>query len=57
MDKQNAQEMYEHVKSEVERSIAYLKERRDHDPYRYLIPRLLYQSIHGFTAQVPTFEL
>ncbi|XP_010679961.3 phytyl ester synthase 1, chloroplastic isoform X5 [Beta vulgaris subsp. vulgaris] len=57
MDKQKAEELYLHVKSEVERSLAFLKERREHDPYRYLFSRLLYQSIHGFTAQIPTFEL
>ncbi|WRX19846.1 Diacylglycerol acyltransferase - like 7 [Theobroma cacao] len=52
-----SQELYLHVKSEVERCMAYLKEKREKDPYRNLLPRLLYRATHGFTAEVPTFEL
>ncbi|KAG0453701.1 hypothetical protein HPP92_025005 [Vanilla planifolia] len=56
-DRKKAQEMYLHVKSEVESCIAYLKEKREQDPYRNIMPRLLYQVQQGFTGEVPTFEL
>lgn len=56
-DRSNAQQLYLHVKSEVENCIAYLKEKRDEDPYRNFLPRLLYQTTHGFEAEVPTFKL
>ncbi|CAA7405169.1 unnamed protein product [Spirodela intermedia] len=57
MDKENARELYYHVKCEVESSIAYLKDKREKDPYRNLLPRLLYQATHGFSSTVPTFDL
>ncbi|XP_042387766.1 acyltransferase-like protein At3g26840, chloroplastic isoform X1 [Zingiber officinale] len=56
-DRSNAQQLYLHVKSEVENCIAYLKEKREEDPYRNFLPRLLYQTTHGFEAEVPTFKL
>ncbi|KAL7204605.1 hypothetical protein ACSBR2_017643 [Camellia fascicularis] len=45
------------VKSEVERCMAYLKEEREHDPYRNILPRTIYQAMHGFDCEVPTFKL
>ncbi|KAI9177731.1 hypothetical protein LWI28_018557 [Acer negundo] len=56
-DKVKCHELYLEVKSEVENCIAYLKEKRENDPYRNLLPRLIYQATHGFTSEVPTFEL
>ncbi|KAM7280670.1 hypothetical protein ACFE04_007804 [Oxalis oulophora] len=56
-DKMKAHELYIEVKSEVERLIAYLKEKREHDPYRSIVDRLPYQATHDFTSDVPTFEL
>lgn len=56
-DKEKAHELYLHAKSEVESCIAYLKEKRKGDPYRNLFPRLFYQATHGFTTEVPTFDL
>ncbi|XP_034706778.1 acyltransferase-like protein At3g26840, chloroplastic [Vitis riparia] len=56
-DKEKAHELYLHAKSEVESCIAYLKEKRKGDPYRNLLPRLFYQATHGFTTEVPTFDL
>ncbi|RAL38181.1 hypothetical protein DM860_000875 [Cuscuta australis] len=56
--REKAQEVYTEVKSEVSKCIAYLKEKRERDPYRSLLPRLLYQATHGgFRSPVPTFEL
>lgn len=56
-DREKCHELYLHVKSEVERCMAYLKEKREKDPYRNILPRLLYQATNGFTDEVPTFEL
>ncbi|XVF57716.1 hypothetical protein PTKIN_Ptkin07bG0005000 [Pterospermum kingtungense] len=55
-DRDKAHELYLHVKSEVERCMACLKEKREKDPYRNILPRLLYQATNGFTSEVPTFE-
>lgn len=56
-DREKAQELYLHVKSEVGRCISYLKEKREKDPYRSLAARTLYQTVHGSMADIPTFEL
>ncbi|WOK94469.1 acyltransferase-like protein, chloroplastic isoform X1 [Canna indica] len=56
-DRDNAQQLYLHVKSEVENCLDYLKKKREEDPYRNLLSRLLYQTTHGFAAEVPTFKL
>ncbi|KAH9791708.1 AB hydrolase-1 domain-containing protein [Citrus sinensis] len=55
-DREKAHELYLEIKSEVEKCLAYLKEKRENDPYRNILPRLIYQATHGFTSQVPTFE-
>ncbi|KAL6846791.1 hypothetical protein ACP4OV_024239 [Aristida adscensionis] len=55
-DKDKAQRLYLEVKSEVENCINYLKEKREVGPYRSIVPRLLYQAVHGPNAEVPTFE-
>ncbi|KAF8780861.1 hypothetical protein HU200_000813 [Digitaria exilis] len=55
-DKEAAQHLYLQVKFEVERCINYLKEKREKDPYRSILPRLLYQAVHGPNAEIPTFE-
>ncbi|EOY02897.1 Esterase/lipase/thioesterase family protein, putative [Theobroma cacao] len=59
-DKEKSQELYLHVKSEVEKCLAFLQDKRKTDPFRNLLPRLLYQASLGSTAsssQIPTFEL
>ncbi|XP_078175513.1 phytyl ester synthase 1, chloroplastic-like [Carex rostrata] len=55
-DRDNAQQMYLHVKSEVEKCMSYLKEKREKDPYRSLLSRLVYQATHGFDSAIPTFD-
>ncbi|KAF2550162.1 hypothetical protein F2Q68_00033908 [Brassica cretica] len=49
--------VYVQVKSEVEQCIAYLKVKRESDPYRHLLPRLMYQASHGLSSEVPTFDI
>ncbi|EOA23575.1 hypothetical protein CARUB_v10016769mg [Capsella rubella] len=56
-DKEKAQEVYLQAKSEVEQCIAYLKMKRESDPYRHLLPRMLYQASHGLSSEIPTFDL
>ncbi|CAN8266345.1 unnamed protein product [Cochlearia groenlandica] len=56
-DKEKAQELYVQVKSEVERCIAYLRMKRESDPCRKLLARMLYQASHGCSSQIPTFHL
>ena len=54
-DKEKAQHLYLHVKSEVESCIRYLK-RREEDPYRSTLPNLLFQAAHRSDAEISTFE-
>ncbi|CAN8272597.1 unnamed protein product [Cochlearia groenlandica] len=56
-DKEKAQELYMQVKNEVEQCIAYLKIKRESDPYRNLLPRMLYQASHGSSSEIPTFDV
>lgn len=55
--REKADELYSEVKNEVERCIAYLKDKRENDPYRNIFARLSYQAIHGFDSEVPTFDI
>ncbi|KAK1361260.1 Acyltransferase-like protein, chloroplastic [Heracleum sosnowskyi] len=57
MTREKSQELYREVKSEVENCLAYLKEKRENDPYRSILARQVYQAIHGPDAEVPTFSL
>ncbi|RYR04749.1 hypothetical protein Ahy_B06g084525 isoform C [Arachis hypogaea] len=56
-DREKSYELYLQVESEVEKCLAYLKEKRESDPYGNIVPRLLYKAKHGFDAEVPTFEI
>ncbi|XP_057803147.1 phytyl ester synthase 1, chloroplastic-like, partial [Salvia miltiorrhiza] len=55
-DRVKAKEFYLQLKSEVERCMAYLIEKRDADPYRRLSDRLLYRAVSSPAHQTPTFE-
>lgn len=44
------------VRGEVEAGLAYLLEKRGEDPYRDLLPRLLYEASWGGGRQAPSFE-
>ncbi|KAJ0844094.1 putative diacylglycerol acyltransferase, serine aminopeptidase, S33, alpha/Beta hydrolase [Helianthus annuus] len=53
-----AEEAYLQVKCEVEKCLAYLLKRREEDPYRNIITRLMYQATHGgLDSHVPTFHI
>ncbi|KAK4774739.1 hypothetical protein SAY86_009674 [Trapa natans] len=55
-DREKSQELYLQVKSEVEKCIAYLKEKREGDPYRSIFSRIIYQTINGSSSEIPTFD-
>ncbi|TVU20888.1 hypothetical protein EJB05_30489 [Eragrostis curvula] len=55
-DRKSANEMYLHIKSEVEGIMSYLKRKREEDPYRSITQRALYQATWGVSAEIPTFE-
>ncbi|XP_004494663.1 phytyl ester synthase 1, chloroplastic [Cicer arietinum] len=56
-DKENANNLYLKIKSEVEHNIDYLIKKREEDPYRNLIDRKLYQALYpSETDQTPAFK-
>ncbi|CAK8544726.1 unnamed protein product [Lathyrus sativus] len=56
-DKENANELYLRIKSEVEKNIDYLIKKREEDPYRNLIDRKMHQTFYpSETDQTPTFK-
>lgn len=55
-ERENAKEMYMEIKSEVEKSMAYLIQKRKEDPYRGVVDRVLNQPTSTPVHQVPTFE-
>ncbi|KAL0344174.1 UNVERIFIED_CONTAM: Acyltransferase-like protein, chloroplastic [Sesamum angustifolium] len=55
--REKAHELYIEVKSEVEKCLGYLKEKRENDPYRNIFARIGYQAMHGFDSEVPTFDI
>eukprot|EP00798_Chlamydomonas_sp_ICE-L_P000388 gene388-1783_t len=54
-DRDAAQAMYVKIKTEIEDGISYLLEKREEDPYKDLVPRMLNEASTG--VQAPTFEL
>ncbi|CAN1126698.1 Phytyl ester synthase 2, chloroplastic [Linum perenne] len=56
-EREKAHELYLEVKQEVYNCIDYLKEKRESDPYRNVLSRMAYQTIHGFDSPVPAFEI
>ncbi|CAI9290641.1 unnamed protein product [Lactuca saligna] len=56
-DKENANALYLQIKNEVEKNIAYLIKKREEDPYRGFVKRVVYQAkTQTPFDQVPTFE-
>ncbi|PIA57054.1 hypothetical protein AQUCO_00600053v1 [Aquilegia coerulea] len=55
-DKERANELYAHIKSDVEKILSYLKEKREEDLYRGILERTLYRAFSAPTCDVPTFE-
>lgn len=55
-DRDNANELYLQIKCEVENNMAYLIKKREEDPYRSVIDRILYRAFSASIDEVPTFE-
>ncbi|XP_024982966.1 acyltransferase-like protein At1g54570, chloroplastic isoform X2 [Cynara cardunculus var. scolymus] len=55
-ERENAKELYNEIKSEVEKSMAYLIKKREGDPYRGIVTRVVSQPLSTPVHQVPTFE-
>lgn len=55
-DKESAKQLYLHIKSQVEHSMAYLIKKREDDPYRDIIQRTVYGAVSTPIEQVPTFK-
>lgn len=55
-DREACQELYNHVKSEVEDGMGYLLRMREQDPYKDFLPRLAYERSWGGQRQAPSFE-
>lgn len=53
-DKEKCEEIYQEAKRGVEEGISYLKKNRLQDPYRDLIPRVLYEQ--NTSKKAPTFR-
>lgn len=56
-DRDNAKKFYLEIKSEVENNMAYLLKKREEDPYRSVIDRILYRAFSSPIDDTPTFEL
>lgn len=55
-NRDEAHKFYLDVKKEVEVGIEYLKVRRLDDPYKDIVPRILYTASWGRGKEVPTFQ-
>ncbi|XP_030466934.1 phytyl ester synthase 1, chloroplastic-like isoform X1 [Syzygium oleosum] len=55
-DRENANELYLQVKSEVESCIAYLLKKREEDPYRSIFDRTVQRALHSPLHEIPAFE-
>ncbi|CAD7704397.1 unnamed protein product [Ostreobium quekettii] len=56
LDRERCQDIYDQVKSEVECGINYLLHKREEDPYKELLPRLLYEATWS-GQRAPTFKV
>ncbi|KAK9810026.1 hypothetical protein WJX72_003591 [[Myrmecia] bisecta] len=55
-DREKCDDIYRHVKEEVEKGIAYLLRKRGMDPYRDFLPRMMYEHPVGRAARkAPSF--
>ncbi|XP_068317482.1 phytyl ester synthase 1, chloroplastic-like [Pyrus communis] len=55
-DKENANELYLQIQSDIENSLAYLIKKREEDPYRNVFDRTAYRAMYHHVEEVPTFE-
>ncbi|KAJ8760706.1 hypothetical protein K2173_017757 [Erythroxylum novogranatense] len=55
-DKEQAKQLYMHIKSQVESNIDYLLQKRKEDPYRNIFDRITYQALNSPIHEIPSFD-
>ncbi|KAK4777034.1 hypothetical protein SAY86_005722 [Trapa natans] len=55
-DREEATEFYLQIKSEVDQNMAYLLKKREEDPYRSILDRVLYRVLHSPIRDIPGFK-
>lgn len=55
-NREDANDLYLQVKSEVEQCIDYLMTKREEDPYRSIIDRTIYGALYSSADQIPAFK-
>ncbi|GLT95241.1 hypothetical protein SLE2022_129340 [Rubroshorea leprosula] len=55
-DKETANQLYLHVQSEIGANISYLLKKREEDPYRNIVDRIMYRAFNDPSHQVPAFD-
>ncbi|KAJ4831351.1 hypothetical protein Tsubulata_015974 [Turnera subulata] len=56
VDREQANQLYLHIKSQVESCMAYLLRKREEDPYRSLVDRLIHRAFSSSPREIPTFD-
>nr|GEY10363.1 acyltransferase-like protein At1g54570, chloroplastic [Tanacetum cinerariifolium] len=56
-DQDYMRELYLQIRSDVEKNIAYLLNKRNEDPYRGIVERFVWHTNYGSLDQVPSFDL
>ena len=54
-DEDYLQELYVQIKCDVEKCVAYLLEKREEDPYRGLVERVMWQTNYDDLDHIPSF--
>ncbi|XP_071727485.1 phytyl ester synthase 1, chloroplastic-like [Rutidosis leptorrhynchoides] len=55
-DKYYVQDLYLQIKCDVEKSMAYLLRKREDDPYRSIVERIVWLTNHGSLDHIPSFD-
>lgn len=55
-DKEYLRELYMQIRCDVETNMAYLLEKREEDPYRGFVKRLMWVMTKGSLDQIPSFD-
>lgn len=55
-DKDYLQELYMQIKFDVEKNVTYLLKKREGDPYRSIVQRLLWEMKYGDLDRIPSFD-
>ncbi|CAI0384385.1 unnamed protein product [Linum tenue] len=56
-NREEAQQLYLQIKSDVQANIDYLLKKREKDPYRSVFDRMVFRALYPSLQEVPTFDL